>query len=319
MIENRSHTKAHNRLNDNAKKKEWLELWQRINHKYAYTVSFNSDELIEKCVNEINEHLEVTRLAYIVTKGEQKDEQTKRGLETGQGFGTGETQTEELRTDVVTTVKYDLIGKVAENTTLTRRTVAAILSNIRPAKFAMYRQNPEEFISKCSRMIREQKANMIVDHISYNQIEETYESDIFVEEKLEEDYGKAFCAKKAIQDYVFTDGYAADGQSVERKFVESLDTAYEVVVYAKLPRGFQIPTPVGNYAPDWAVAFREGTVKHIYFVAETKGTMSSMQLKHIEQAKIQCATKLYELLSGKEVVYSPVSDYATLLAIARKE
>ncbi len=224
IIENGSHTKTHNRLNDNAKKKEWLELWQRINHKYAYTVSFNSDELIEKCVNEINAHLEVTRLAYIVTKSEQKDEQTKRGIETEQGFGTGETQTEELRTDVVATVKYDLIGKVAENTTLTRRTVAAILSNIRPAKFAMYRQNPEEFISKCSRMIREQKANMIVDHISYNQIEETYESDIFVEEKWEEDYGKAFCA-----------------------------------------------------------------------------------------------TKLYELLSGKEVVYSQVSDYATLLAIVRTE
>jgi len=126
-------------------------------------------------------------------------------------------------------------------------------------------------------------------------------------------------ARKAKQDYVFTDGYAADGQSVERKFVEALDTASEVVVYAKLPRGFQIPTPVGNYAPDWAVAFREGTVKHIYFVAETKGTMGALQLKPIEQAKIQCATKLYELLSNKEIVYSQVSDYGTLLSIARTE
>lgn len=227
--------------------------------------------------------------------------------------------TEELRTDVVTTVKYDLIGMIAKKTTLTRRTVATILSQIRPTKFNMYAANPEEFIAKCSRMIREQKANMIVDHITYNQIEGKYESDIFVEEKWEDEYGKAFSARKAIQDYVFTDGYAADGQSVERKFAEALDTASEVVVYAKLPRGFQIPTPVGNYAPDWAVAFREGTVKHIYFVAETKGTMNSMQLKPIEQAKIQCATKLYELLSDKEVVYSQVSDYATLLSIARTE
>ncbi len=319
MIENGSHTKARNTLNDNAKKKEWLELWNRINHKYAYTVSFNSDELIGKCANEINARLEVTRLAYIVTKGGQKAAQTKQDMENGHGFTIDEVGTEELRTDVVTTVRYDLIGKIAENTTLTRRTVAAILSQIRPTKFAMYRLNPEEFIAKCSRMIREQKANMIVDHITYNQIEGKYESDIFVEEKWEEEYAKAFSARKAIQDYVFTDGYAADGQSVERKFVEALDTASEVVVYAKLPRGFQIPTPVGNYAPDWAVAFREGTVKHIYFVAETKGTMGSLQLKPIEQAKIQCATKLYELLSNKEVVYSQVSDYGTLLSIARTE
>ena len=78
-----------------------------------------------------------------------------------------------------------------------------------------------------------------------------------------------FLAKKAVQDYVFTDGTA--DKSIERKFAEDLDAADEVCVYAKLPRAFQIPTPVGNYSPDWAIAFYEGTVKHIFFVAETKG------------------------------------------------
>ena len=318
MVENGSRTKAQNRLNENAKKKEWIELWNRINHKYAYTVSFDSKQLIEKCVNAINAHLDVTKLIYVVTKGGQKDEQTKQEMESGHGFVTDEVTTVALRTDVVTTVKYDLIGKIAENTKLTRRTVAAILSEIRAPKFNMYQQNPEEFIAKCSRLIKEQKANMIVDHITYNRIEGEYDSNIFVEEKWEEDFDKAFNAKKSIQDYIFTDGYAANGESVERKFAEALDTASEVVVYAKLPRGFQIPTPVGNYAPDWAVAFQEGTVKHIYFVAETKGTMDSMQLKPIEQTKIHCAEKLYELLSDKQIVYGQVNDYEALLTLARQ-
>ena len=318
MIENGSRVKVQNTLNDNAKRKEWIELWNRINHKYAYTVSFNSEELIKKCIIAIDAHLDVTQLTYVVTRGEQDDQQTKIKMESGDGFTIGESSTNILKTDIVTTVKYDLIGKIAKETTLTRKTVATILHEISPAKFSMYKLNPEEFIAKCSRLIKEQKASMIVDHITYNQIEGEYDSNIFIEEKWEDDYKKAFNAKKSIQDYVFTDGYAADGQSVERKFAEALDAASEVVVYAKLPRGFHIPTPVGNYAPDWAVAFEEGSVKHMYFVAETKGTMSSMELKPIEQTKIHCAERLYNLLSDKQVLYKQVVDYDSLLNFARQ-
>ncbi len=308
MIENGSRTKVKNTLNDNAKREEWKALWNRINHKYAYKVSFNSDELITNSVYAINAHLQVSQLTYVVTTGSQDSVQT---------FATESTTRQVLRTDSVTSVKYDLIGQLAKETTLTRRTIASILFKISPHVFDMYQANPEEFIAKCAKLIKEQKAAMIVDHITYNQIEGEYDSNIFIEEKWEDDYKRAFNAKKSIQDYVFTDGYAADGQSVERKFVEALDAASEVVVYAKLPRGFQIPTPVGNYAPDWAVAFREGTVKHIYFVAETKGTMSSLELKPIEQTKIHCATRLYDLLSAHDVLYRQVSDYDTLLNMAR--
>jgi type III restriction enzyme len=166
---------------------------------------------------------------------------------------------------------------------LTRKTVAAILSGINPQQFYKFRHNPEEFISKVVKLINEQKATMIVEHISYDETGGTYDSDIFTAEKTGHSFEKAFLAKKSIQDYVFTDGYAANGMSGERKFVEELDTAEEVCVYAKLPKGFHIPTPVGNYSPDWAIAFNEGTVKHIYFIAETKGTMESLQLKPIER------------------------------------
>ena len=172
--------------------------------------------------------------------------------------------------------------------------------------------NPEEFIAKTTRLIKEQKATMIVDHISYDQLEGTYDSDIFTAEK-HASLDKAFKAEKHIQPYVFTDGTA--DKSVERKFAEELDGASEVCVYAKLPKGFSIPTPVGNYSPDWAIAFNEGTVKHIYFVAETKGTMESLQLRPIEKAKISCARKLFNEISTDNVVYHDVDSYQSLLNI----
>ena len=206
---------------------------------------------------------------------------------------------------------YDLIGKIAEGTVLTRRTVSAILQGIRVDKLYMFRNNPEEFISKVIRLINEQKATMIVEHISYDTIEGEYDSSIFTAEKATQSFDKAFLAKKAIQDYVFTDGYAE--KSVERRFAEDLDAADEVCVYAKLPRGFHIPTPVGNYSPDWAIAFYEGTVKHIYFVAETKGSMSSMQLRLIEESKIHCAREHFKAISNGNVVYDVVDSYQTLL------
>ena len=206
-----------------------------------------------------------------------------------------------------------MVGKVASGTTLTRRTTAAILQAIDPVKLSMFKFNPEEFISKVIKLIKEQKATTIVDHISYDQIEGEYDSSIFTAEKHSQTLDKAFKAQRHIQDYVFTDGTAE--KSVERVFAQDLDTAEEVCVYAKLPKGFAIPTPVGNYSPDWAIAFNEGAVKHIYFVAETKGTMESLQLRPIEQAKISCAKKLFNKLSTSNVKYHDVDSYQSLLQI----
>ena len=212
-------------------------------------------------------------------------------------------------------IKYDLIGKIAEGTVLTRKTVAAILKGLRVDKLYMFKNNPEEFISKVIKLIREQKATMIVEHISYNQLEGGYDSTIFTAEKSAQTFDKAFRANKAIQDYVFTDGSAE--KSIERRFVEDLDAAQEVCVYAKLPKGFHIPTPVGNYSPDWAIAFYEGTVKHIFFVAETKGTMESLNLRPIEQAKISCAKKLFNEMSTSNVKYHDVDSYQNLLNVMK--
>lgn len=311
MIDNGSKTTTQdNKLNANFMKKEFQELWRRINHKYAYTVSFDSEELIEKAVGAIDRELEVTQLSYVVTRGEQKDNATLDDMKHGDMMRQKESATEKLKTDIVSNVRYDLLGKISSATRLTRKTVATILSKIRPQKFCMYKANPEEFIRKVTRLIMEQKATIIVEHISYNRVEGKFDSDIFTQEK-HGTIDRAFEGKKSIVDYVFTD---SEG---ERKFVNNIDTAKEVAVYAKLPKGFHIPTPVGNYSPDWAIAFQEGEVKHIYFVAETKGSMSSMDLREIEKSKISCAEKLFDQISTSNVKYGKVDSFETLMDIVK--
>lgn len=304
-----------NPLNENFAKAEFQALWKEINHKYAYTVFFDSAELVRKAIAHINDRLFVSELQYTTTVGRQKDEMNEHELGRGDSFGGEKTRTQTLRKASSGRLEYDLVGKVAQGTVLTRKTVVEILKGLRPDKLYMFKNNPEEFITKIIRLINEQKATMIVEHISYDRIDGHYDSTIFTAEKSAHDFDKAFRATKAIQDYVFTDGITE--QSIERKFAQDLDAAEEVCVYAKLPKGFHIPTPVGNYSPDWAIAFYEGTVKHIFFVAETKGTMETLQLKPIEQAKIRCARKLFNELSTSKVRYHDVDSYQHLLDVMK--
>lgn len=315
MISNAAKTKIkENPLNDNFYKQEFQTLWGYINHKYAYTVSFDSNELISKSIAHINDKLFVSELQYTATIGRQKDDIDEHEIDRGDSFSGEKTRTKTLKHAETSRIKYDLVGKIATGTTLTRKTAAAILKGIRLDKLYMFKNNPEEFITKVTKLIKEQKATTIVDHITYTEsAEEPYDNSIFTASKGALDYEAAFRATKAVQDYVFTDGTAE--QSVERRFVKDLDSAAEVCVYAKLPKGFSIPTPVGNYSPDWAIAFHDGTVKHIFFIAETKGTMDSLDIRPIEKAKISCARKLFNEISTDNVVYHDVDSYQNLLNI----
>ena len=317
MVSDGHETKVkENPLNDNFYKKKFQALWKSINHKYAYTVNFDSEELVKKAIEYINSNLYVSDLQYTTTTGQQKTDIDQYEIERSESFDTAKTRTQTLRHAQVSQIRYDLIGKIAEGTVLTRNTVAEIIKGLRIDKFAMFKNNPEEFIAKMIRLIREQKATMIVDHISYNLIDGEYDSNIFTADKSSQSFDKAFKAQKHVQDYVFTDGTAE--KSVERRFAEDLDSAAEVCVYAKLPKGFNIPTPLGHYSPDWAIAFNEGTVKHIFFVAETKGSMSSLDLRPIEKAKIDCAKVLFNKINTNEIQYGVVNDYQELLNIIKQ-
>lgn len=314
MVADAKETKVKaNPLNANFDKAEFQALWNRINHKYAYKVNFSSDELIKKASDAINNELVVTKIQYRLVVGSQNENLQEHELDSKTGFTTTRTKTDTMKNTYDSGLKYDLLHEIASRTTLTRRTVAKILQRIWEPKYRMFAENPLDFINKVSSIINVQKSALIVDHVTYNTTNETFDTDIFTAEYTRGNFAKAYLAKHAIQDYVFTDGTAE--KSVERKFVEELDTADEVVVYAKLPRGFYIPTPVGKYSPDWAIAFKKGVVKHIFFVAETKGTLQSMELRAIEKAKISCAEKLFEKLSNGEVHYGQVKDYKSLMDI----
>lgn len=314
MFSNAHGTKLRsNPLNENFEKAEFRELWSLINHKYAYTVKLDTDRLIERATAHINERLFVSQLQYTSTVGEQKEQINADEIDRGESFDRLKTSTRILPHLGNIEIKYDLVGKICEGTTLTRRTVAAILQGVREDKLYMFRYNPEEFITKVARLINEQRAELIVDNITYYQIDGSYSDDIFTRENKSKSIEKAFVAHKAIQDYVFTDGFAS--MSNERKFLEDLDAAQEVCAYAKLPRAYRIPTPLGNYSPDWAIAFNRGTVPHIYFVAETKGTTDTLSQRPIERAKIACAMKLFNEQLNGTVRYHDVGSFAELFDI----
>lgn len=298
-----------NVLNDNFKKKEFQELWEKINRKAAYTVDFDSDELIRKAISALDSDLRVEELRFQVKRGEQNELIDHEELGDKNSFTVKEQELKYVAGSIRTTVSYDLIGEIAELAQLTRRTVAAMLKGIQPVVFDQFKANPEAFISKAALLIKEQKATMIIEHLAYDPIDERYDSQIFTVEKAKEDFSKAYKANNHIYDYVFTDSKG------EREFVEELDTSAEVTVYAKLPRGFAIPTPVGDYNPDWAIAFDSGKVRHIYFIAETKGSMSSLDLRLIEESKISCARKFFAKISGDQVKYDVVDSYGKLMEV----
>ena len=297
-------------VNDNYYKKEFQKLWNKINIKTAYYVDFDTDELIHNCIIALDRDLRVSDLTYHVVAGEMESISSKDELESGESFKIMQTEMSRAYTTVTTNLRYDLVGKLVDDTKLTRAVIVKILKGIKPKTFYLFRKNPEEFIIKASRIINEQKASMIIEHITYNPIDEVFDSSIFTNNNLAGTLGKdAIEVKKHIYDYVITDS------KLEKEFAEALDASNEVCVYAKLPRGFFIPTPVGNYNPDWAIVFNEGKVKHIYFIAETKGSLDSLRLRtdEIERAKIHCAKQHFKRISNRSVKYDAVGSYEELM------
>ncbi|MCB1616712.1 MAG: restriction endonuclease subunit R, partial [Pseudomonadales bacterium] len=305
-----------NPLNENFQKKEFRALWNRINRKAVYRVDFDSTELIKNCIRILDKELRVTPLQYTIQRGVQGKNVTLEQLKSGDSFRISDTEIETYRASVHSAVTYDLLGKLAEQTHLTRKTIATILQGMEKNVFEQFRQNPENFIAEATRLINEQKATVIIEKLTYDGIAETHDIDIFTAGQSQQNFSKATeKLKNHIYDYAIVDS------SIERDFVNELDTSLDVAVYAKLPRGFLIPTPVGDYNPDWAISFREGQVKHIYFIAETKGTLSSMELRGIEERKIECARKFFEEINRKidpeKVKYDVVNSFGRLMEIVQ--
>jgi len=285
------------------------KLWAQINAKSAYTVKFSENELIDKAITALNKKLHTQKIYFTVQSGRLENIESREKLVSGESFIQLKEKEQQLRVSADSSIKYDLLGKIVVETNLTRATVAAILKGIAPDVFNQYHDNPEDFIIKASHLINEEKATIIIQHITYNKLDSIYDADIFTDPTMRGQLGKnAIPAQKHLYDYVI---YDSDN---ERKFAEKLDKQdNEVEVYVKLPSKFYISTPVGKYNPDWAIAFYEGKVKHIYFVAETKGGLDSLELRAIEKAKIVCTRKHFEAISSENVKYDVVSSYDDLL------
>lgn len=297
------------KLNDSKMQmKEFKALWSKINTKSAYVVNFDTNELIEKSIRALDSELRVSQIFFKVEHGEMKNIKSKEALQNGEAFTKAPGTVNKVDSAINMSVKYDLIGKIVAETGLTRSAVGTILRGIEKATFEQFHRNPEEFIIKASNLINEQKATVIIEHITYNKLDEAYSTDIFTSPTYKGRLGvNAMQAERHLYDHIIYDS------KNERDFAIELDKSLEVAVYVKLPSGFYINTPVGKYNPDWAIAFHEDNVKHIYFVAETKGDLSSMQLRKVEELKIHCAREHFKKISNETVRYEVVDSYDSLL------
>lgn len=289
---------------------EFKALWKRISPKSVYVVDFDTDELIEKSIDSLNRKLIVPKIYFRIESGAMNEIKSKEALEAGTAFtkSRSENEPEKTRIRANGSVKYDLVGKLVGETGLTRKAIVRILTGIDRTVFEQFKYNPEEFILKSAALINDEKATAIIQHITYDMLDERYDTDIFTEPTLKGKLGdNAMKAQRHLYDHIICDS------DNEKKFASELDANNDVAVYVKLPDSFYISTPVGRYNPDWAIAFYEGNVKHIYFVAETKGSMQSMQLRMIEESKIHCAREHFKAISNGNVVYDVVDSYKTLL------
>ena len=289
---------------------EFKALWKRISPKSVYVVDFDTEELVKKSIDALNTKLHVPKVFFKVVEGEMDEIKSKDELKEGNAFSKKKSSTYDSGRRIRTnnSVKYDLVGKIVSETGLTRKAVVDILVGIDKTVFDQFAYNPEEFIIKASGLINDEKATAIVQHIAYNMLDERYSTDIFTEPTIKGRLDvNAMKAQRHLYDHI------QSSAAYERNFAADLDTNMSVAVYVKLPDSFYIATPVGRYNPDWAIAFYEGTVKHIYFVAETKGSMSSLQLRDIEKAKIHCAREHFKAISSGNIVYDVIDSYQALL------
>lgn len=300
---------------DNFAKKEFQNLWKRINRRTYYQVSFETSSLVKKAIEELDEKLRVTEIHIVVEGGSMDEIRDKESLEAGVAMNQGDVRTIHVTEAVGKEVTYDLIGQLVTATGLTRKTIVEILKGIKPETFSMFKMNPEEFIIKTGLIINDCKALAVIQSITYEKLNDEFSTDIFTVDALRGKLGiNAIESKKSLYDLV-----VLDSMGVEKNFAESLEREDDVVVYTKLPRGFYINTPMGKYNPDWAVAFREGSVKHVYFVAETKGNdLLSSQIRSSEKSKITCAMRHFDTISDGSLIYSVVKDYQSLYDVVRK-
>ena len=289
---------------------EFRELWEKIRTKSVYRVDFDTDKLIRQSIFTLNGRLCVPKLFFRVETGEMKEIKSKEELREGGSFEKKKSSTygTKDRIAVNNSVKYDLVGKLVEETDLTRKAIIAILTGIEKKVFDQFKENPEEFLIRAAALINEVKAAAVIRHITYRETDKRYNESILTTSAMKGRLGvNVMKAEKHLYDHVLYDS------TVERDFAAELEDDDRVLMYVKLPKSFTISTPVGRYSPDWAIIFRTGMAKYRFVVAATKGAGTPMQLRLVEESKIHCAREHFRAICGNSVAYEVVESYQTLL------
>lgn len=288
---------------------EFQELWKKINAKTIYQVNFDTAEFIEKAVSKLNQELRIAKIDFRLESGYLGEIKSKEDLQAGTAFIKKSFDTVSDKNIIaMNNFNFDIVGKLIEETDLMRTTIIKILNGVDKAIFSQFQNNPEEFVINAGKFINDQKGVTIIEHIKYNLTGDTYDIKIFSDANLSGNLNlNAIATEKNLYDYLIYDS------AVEKKFAEGLEINEKVIVYVKLPRGFYISTPVGKYNPDWAIVFRNGAIKNIYFVAETKGSEDMQQLRAVEKSKIDCARKHFETIAGENICYCVVKNFDDLI------
>jgi type III restriction enzyme len=272
---------------------DFKALWDRIKYKTTYRVNFDEDQLIKNCIAEINNILTVTTAKYEYTKA--KVSMSEAGLNA---------QVEASKAEYAPRTQHympDIVSFLVDATHLTRQTIIQILLGL-DKNLERFAINPQSFIEQVTQAIKQTMQHEIVDGITYQRIGERafYAQALFEEKELTGYLKNMVQANKSIYDHVLCDS------EVESKFAEQLETATEVKLYAKLPNWFKIETPLGHYNPDWAILIdKEDQGEQLYFVVETKSSLSSHDLRTAESDKIKCGTAHFKALSHGYTDHNP--------------
>ncbi len=276
-----------NTFQDIANTKEFLELWDRINHKYFYTVNYSTKDLIDASIKSINDNLTVnTNTLVLVEEGVQSDfSEFKNSVSRYYNYS--------ITNENASLVDY--IEKIAKDSNITRKTVIDILKGIDKDKYKLFAKNPQNFVCNVSHLIKSEKASLIIKNISYSFLDDKYSMDIFIESNIGEYQQDCESYKKHATRFLMLDS------NIEKDFADALDISEEICAFVKLPKSFYIPTPIGKYSPDWAIVAKKNDKKHIYLIAETKGSLDDNELRFYEKNKILCAKRLYKQLHKEEL------------------
>ena len=267
---------------------EFKALWDRIKHQTTYRVQFDNAKLLQACIAGLQKAPPIAKARLQWRKADIAI--GKAGVQATEKAGAATVVLDESDIELP-----DLLTDLQDRTQLTRRSIITILTE--SGRLDDFKRNPQQFIEQTAEVINRCKRLALVDGIKYQKIgdEHFYAQELFAKDELTGYLRNMLLdTKRSIYEHVIYDS------DTERQFAEALETNDGVVLYAKLPSWFKVPTPLGPYNPDWAILFDQDGTQRLYFVVETKSSLFTDDLRSKEDAKIKCGEAHFAALAVHE-------------------